>query len=406
MRKNRLAQCPICNYKKATNLLNLNCGNLDNSLLYQLVRIKACGKCGHVYNKLSSFEITNLEKYYNEEYAPINIHAVYKTGGMPGGDSPLSVERYKKLFDFIRPHIKKSFKILDVGCANGGFLNYLHKQGLHHLYGIDPTVKFVKNAKLKMGYNIKNGSADLIPFKDNTFDAIVIDNVIEHLVNPGKALREIKRVLTPGGMLYIGAPNAANYRKASFEFLWFLFKEHIQHFDIRHIELLAAHEGFNLLNYREFNLPTTSSGLPIPAMGAIFSLSGRVKQPRITKDCFKLEKEMTNYATESFKKLNKKRKILNNLIISKRPIYIWGVASEFFYLYESLGLKKCNIVGLIDINSYKQKMLTVDGRRIRPPSILKKAIVDSALLICATIHTKEILEQLSKLSYRGQIIKI
>lgn len=406
MRKNKTSQCPVCDSHKAAGILKLDCGNFDRSALYRAIRIMACIQCGHIYNELTFTEIARLAKYYNEEYAPINIHALYKTGGMPGGDSPLAFERYGKLFDSIRPYIREGYKILDVGCASGGFLHYLHKQGLRGLYGIDPTAKFINNIKVKTRYHISIGSADSIPFNDNTFDVLVIDNVIEHLVIPGKALKEARRVLTDDGILYVGAPDASNYQKANFEFLWFLFKEHIQHFDVKHLELLAAREGFDLLTYRKFDMPMTSKGTPLPALGATFRLARRGNKLRITRDCLKLKKEMENYIAESLDESNKKRKILGGLVISKKPIYIWGIASEFFYLYESAGLKNCNIVDLIDINKYKQETLTVDGRRIRAPSILKKAAADSTLLICATIHTKEILGQLSELAYRGQIIKI
>lgn len=386
-------------------MLDLKCGNFDNSPLSQDIKINECSKCGHIYNEISLDEISRLGEYYNKEYAPINENAVYKTGGMPGGDSPLAFERYSKLFDFVRPYIKKTNKILDVGCANGGFLQYLNGQGFFDLYGIDPSEGFMREAKTKSKFFASSGSAEAIPFKDGMFDIVMIDNVIEHLTDPGRALREAKRVLKEDGLLYIGAPDAANYQKASFEFLWFLYKEHIQHFDASHLELLALREGFEMLACRQFDMQLTSKGAPLPAFRAIFGLSKHKNKPRISQDCLKLKEEMEKYVAESFDRLKEKRKMLDGISISKKPIYVWGIAAEFFYLYESIGLKNCNIVDLIDINPYKQKILTVDGRRIRPPSILKKASADSAVLICATVHTKEILDQLSELAYRGQIIK-
>ena len=406
MRKNKTIQCPVCSSHKVADKFSLECGNFDGSALYWTIKLIICAQCGHIYNELTSKEIIQLAKYYNEEYAPININAIYKTSGMPGGDSPLAFERYKKLFDFIHPYINKNHKILDVGCANGGFLRYLYKQGLRNLYGIDPTVKFIKNAKIKTKYHISVGSADSIPFKDDMFDVVVIDNVIEHLANPVKAIKEARRVLVDGGVLCVGAPDALNYQKASFELLWFLFKEHIQHFDVKHLELLAEREGFNLLTYREFNMPMTSKGAPLPACGTVFRLSGQKNKLNITKDCLRLKKKMEKYIAESFVRINKKRKMLKDLTDSGKPVYVYGIGAEFFYLYESVGLKNCNIINLIDINPYKQKTLTVDDRRIKAPSILKEASADSVLLICATIHTKEIIEQISKFSYRGKIIKI
>ena len=137
MENNELVNCPICNSNKALNMLDLNCGNLDNSTLYQFVKINTCTECGHVYNCLSPDEIDGLIKYYNEEYAPLNLGSTDKIGDRPGSNNPFTFKRYSQLYSLISSYVHSDFRILDVGCAMGGFLDYLHKQGLNKLYGID-----------------------------------------------------------------------------------------------------------------------------------------------------------------------------------------------------------------------------------------------------------------------------
>ncbi|GAH41270.1 unnamed protein product, partial [marine sediment metagenome] len=84
VKNNDLVNCPICNSNKALNMLDLNCGNLDNSTLYQSVKINACTECSHIFNRLSLEEIEGLKKYYNEEYAPLNLSSTDKFGDRPG----------------------------------------------------------------------------------------------------------------------------------------------------------------------------------------------------------------------------------------------------------------------------------------------------------------------------------
>jgi len=237
-------------------------------------------------------------------------------------------------------------------------------------------------------------------------DVIVLDQTMEHLVKPRKAIKEARRVLTKDGLLCISVPDASRYnRKYFFDFFWFLIREHIQHFDVEHLKLLASKEGFELVDYRQYDTPMMSEKMILPVLTAIFRLTGREKF-KIHRACFSLKKQITDYITKNAKRLGKKQKIIADFIKSQKPVYVWGIGREFLYLYESAGLKNCNIAGLVDISPYKRGAYKIGGRRILSESILKKAKSDSALLICAVAHTKPIIAAALKIGYRGQIITL
>lgn len=407
VKKKGLVNCPICNSNKALNMLDLNCGNLDNSTLYQYVKINLCTKCGHIYNCLSSEEIDGLIKYYNEEYAPLNLGSTDKVGDRPGSNNPFTLKRYAQLYSLISSYVDSDSKVLDVGCAMGGFLDYLHKHGLNNLYGIDLIEDYVSYAKKKGDYIIKLGSAESIPFDDSSFDLLVIDQVMEHLVEPVKAFREAKRVLVEGGLFCIGVPDASRYDEMYFfDFYWFIMREHIQHFDVEHLKLLAKIEGFELVSFSKSETPMMSEKMILPNLNVIFRLTCETNRLNITGNCFTLKEEIEQYIANDFKKLNKKRSIIDDLVESQKPIYVWGIGREFLYLYESAGLKNCNIVGLIDANPYKQNNFTVDGKKIMDKSILEKATSDTGLIISAIAHAEQIKTSLSEIGYCGQIIEV
>jgi len=407
MKNYELRGCPICNSDKKNNIVELNCGNYDNSNLYQTVRINCCEACGHIYNRLSLDEIDGLIKYYNEEYAPLNLGSTDKIGDRPGSNNPFTLKRYAQLYSLISSNVNSDSKVLDVGCAMGGFLDYLHKHGLNNLYGIDLIEDYVSYAKKKGDYNIKLGSAESIPFDDNSFDLLIMDQVMEHLVEPMKAFREAKRVLVDGGLLCIGVPDASRYDEIYFfDFYWFLMREHLQHFDVEHLKLLAEMEGFELISFNKTETPMMNEKMLLPNLNVPFRLTGETSRLNITENCFKLKKEIEQYIANDFEKLNKKRSIIDDLVVSKKPIYVWGTGREFLYLYENAGLKNCNIVGLIDANSYKQKTFTVDGERIMDSSILEKTKSNSVLIISAFAYVKQIKAALLKMGYSGQIIEI
>ena len=103
---------------KAINLLSLNCGNLDYSTLYQSVKIYVCTKCGHIYNCLSSDEINGLIKYYNKEYAPLNLGSTDKIGDRPGSNNPYTLKRHSQLYNLISSYIDKDSKLYQIGEAH------------------------------------------------------------------------------------------------------------------------------------------------------------------------------------------------------------------------------------------------------------------------------------------------
>ena len=405
--KKRLISCSICNFNKAGNLLKLNCGNLDDSPLYQILKIQACKKCGHIYNFLSSADKKGLVKYYNQEYTPLNLGSTDKLGDRPGSANPLTLKRHSQLYNLISPYIDKHSRVLDIGCAMGGFLDYLHKQGLRKLYGIDIVENYVNKAEKKKNYQIKLGSAESIPFGKNSFDLLIMDQVMEHLIEPAKAFKEAKRVLTNNGLFCIGVPDASKYDEIYFfDFYWFLMREHLQHFDVQHLQLLGASQGFELVKFNQTQTPMVNETMILPNLNIVFRLKNKTNNLKITTTHFDLRTIIKKYVKNNLTKLKQKQKIIKKLIASQQPLYVWGIGREFLYLYQSAGLKNCNIVGLIDTNPYKQKSFSVAGKKISHESILKKAKPNSAIIISAIAHQLAIKKTLNKIDYRGQIIEI
>ena len=98
-------------------------------------------------------------------------------------------------------------RVLDVGCGDGRFLRFCEsqmKEGI--IYGTD--VSYVRLQRC-IGEQLKVGQADVenMPFADNTFQTILLIEVIEHTWQPEKALSELVRILAPGGKLILSTPN-------------------------------------------------------------------------------------------------------------------------------------------------------------------------------------------------------
>lgn len=129
-------------------------------------------------------------------------------------------EKYS-YYDILSPHesmdkVSSVFKknkvknVLDLGCGAGRNLWYLAKKGFK-MWGIDLSQSGIRTAKKIL--EKKNLNAKLVvgnvykklPYEDGSFDAIVSVQVLQHSNEEGikNAVKEIKRVLVPGGLVFI-----------------------------------------------------------------------------------------------------------------------------------------------------------------------------------------------------------
>lgn len=104
----------------------------------------------------------------------------------------------------------KEKNILDIGCGFGWYEKMAVENCAGSIIGIEPDEKSFRNARNEVkGAHFKIGTAIKLPFKNSSFDKVVMLEVLEHLPKntEEKALEEISRVLKPGGELVISTPN-------------------------------------------------------------------------------------------------------------------------------------------------------------------------------------------------------
>jgi ubiquinone/menaquinone biosynthesis C-methylase UbiE len=94
-------------------------------------------------------------------------------------------------------------RFLDVGCGPGAALEYAAKTGAQ-VAGVDPSPSMVERAAKKTATaDVKLGSAEDIPFADDAFTVAINVSSFHHWADREAGLREMRRVLEPGGRLHI-----------------------------------------------------------------------------------------------------------------------------------------------------------------------------------------------------------
>lgn len=84
-------------------------------------------------------------------------------------------------------------RVLDVGAGDGYITKKIQEKGCQ-VVGLEISEKRIKNAKEKYNLDFIKGDANNLPFKDESFDTVVVSEVLEHLDNPGQGLKEAIRV--------------------------------------------------------------------------------------------------------------------------------------------------------------------------------------------------------------------
>ena len=116
-----------------------------------------------------------------------------------------------KFFDWAAsqlPELKGHFNILDAGCGTGSLLSKLDKKYKGaELYGVDISPAMVKATKLAVSKtnkrNIFEAGIKKLPFPSNYFAVVTATHVLYHVPDISGAIKELSRVLKPGGVLFI-----------------------------------------------------------------------------------------------------------------------------------------------------------------------------------------------------------
>jgi SAM-dependent methyltransferase len=87
--------------------------------------------------------------------------------------------------------------VLDVGCGNGHYLDALHARAVDAI-GCDLSLGMLRSSG---GHRLVNADADCLPFGDGHFGAVLAAHMLYHVADPAATARELRRVLTPGGVL-------------------------------------------------------------------------------------------------------------------------------------------------------------------------------------------------------------
>jgi len=224
--------CPACDGQQSVYLLSKSGGTY-----------MVCSKCEMVFTN-PAFKDSVLIEYYTANHS-VQAEIV-------GSDQPF----YRNLYETGLRHVSQSVGlnkkeppcILDVGCSSGSFLNIAREQGWK-TFGLELNSAEIK-AAIGAGHRVLQTTIDQAVF-DERFEAITLWDVFEHIKDGFSFLGATRRLLAPGGVVFIQSPSRDALAAR-------IMREHCNMFDgLEHVNLygesqlsvLAERAGFKVVHF-------------------------------------------------------------------------------------------------------------------------------------------------------------
>lgn len=232
-------KCPVCGEINWTPHLKVK----DHSISKQTFELIKCANCSFVITQDHPDSESIGPFYASEDYIS---HSDTQKGLINRLYHGIRTYMLDKKKDWVEEHASKSpGKILDIGCGTGYFLSHMTENGWTG-EGLEPDASARAIAKEKFG--LKVSSSEKIFKLKETFDAITLWHVLEHVHQLNEYFDEFNRLLHDDGLLLIAVPNYTSKDAEKYKSFWAAYDVpiHLWHFSPAAMEHLLNKHGFQL----------------------------------------------------------------------------------------------------------------------------------------------------------------
>lgn len=235
-----------------------NCGETEASLwfvtgdntnglpgTFRVVRCRGCGLC-YLSPRPSQDAIGS---YYEDEYYTQADGSRFKPM------AEVLVRWFRGQRSRVVNRCRNGGRVLDVGSDRGTFLSLMREHGWE-VHGTQVSSTAVAAAKARYGIDLRLGDLCAPGFPADYFDVVTLWHVLEHVRAPSAYLREIARILKPGGVVIIEVPDAGSWQARVFKERWLLCEapRHLYFFDEVHLRELLSRNHLDVVAVHRFSL--------------------------------------------------------------------------------------------------------------------------------------------------------
>ena len=364
-------KCPLCGGSNSHSLLEKNFKDMSTIVPFSSYVVSKCVDCGMVYAG-DIVEKMPLDKYY-EDLSKYETDAYFLFAE--------AKDKNEKSISFVKDYISENDDILEIGCGTGNLLYQLQSHGYKNLTGVEPSEKNVAGIIDRWNIPCYVGAIgdSIVEIKDRKYKLVILDQVLEHILDLGGAVRQIKGYMEKDAYLFLALPDITNWGEIIDLYQQFSV-EHVNYFSLQSLNNILGIYGFRCIKYE------------IGEFGGSYTLwqyNGLKRRITFANDgdaVLDMYLKKSNSLAEDIK---------NKLSFYKEEkVYLWGAGTHTAMLYQLGLLNDIRVQAIIDSNrNYHGK--TIFGLKVISPeemlSMEKLPIIISSQLAQESIK-KQIVE--------------
>jgi SAM-dependent methyltransferase len=236
--------CPVCNSPNIHPALKVK----DHTVSGEIFEIWECNDCKLRFTQDIPDESSITRYYQSEDY-------ISHTETSKGLINRIYLSVRKRTLKKKRKQVSaitglNKGKLLDLGSGTGAFVNEMVKNGWEAI-GLEPSDEARKVARQAYDLELKTND-ELFSLPANSFDAITLWHVLEHVHQLHVYIRQLKNLLKENGRLIIAVPNYTSLDAKIYDQDWAAYDppRHLYHFSPGSMKILAEKNGMNILQYK------------------------------------------------------------------------------------------------------------------------------------------------------------
>lgn len=359
---------------------------------YNVVSCKCCGAC---YADTSA-RLEDYDHYYrtNNSYS-----------GNSSGIASTAVNCIEKFLEEEMGGVK-SIRILDIGFGKGDLLLRLRQLGYTGLAGMDPSPFSVEHLK-NLGIDAYQGSVYCPPVEmddlKDSLDVVLLTSVLEHLLEPQRAVDMISPYLKEGGYFIIDIPDYSFVHNVVLPIPNQFNQEHINYFSESSVRTLLAGTDFRV--YRSLPLEVKNAN----RIGSEWCKLFFCKKGKKSVDDGIEKDSLTRGAIEGYFLRQEKRQretegLVERLYKEHTQLIVWGTGAMTMTLLAGTALGRCEIAAFVDGNPLKVGH-EIAGTKIESPEVIRE-YPNAVILICVMLYAHEVRERIADMGVTNEVIEL
>jgi SAM-dependent methyltransferase len=360
-----------------------------------------CGRCGFVYADPAATQL-DYDRFYCE-WSKYDDSATATGSGVSAYDAARLTTTAS---DIARALPSRAASILDAGCATGGLLTALRDHGFTAAAGLDPSPRCVAACRDR-GFEAYAGSLASAPAQMPKFDCLVFSHVLEHVYDIPAFFMSARRLLAPGGYLYLETPDAARY----VDYLYAPFQEfnteHINHFSARALENTCRRFGFEPSLVEQKVIQTAEDTL-YPAVFGLFRDGGGAAGERAVVCDQDLPSRIAAYIRHSADQMDRINHRLAGQLANTQGVILWGAGQLAMKLLALPSLAQSQVRAVVDNNPVLRGKTLAGAPVIGPHEIGSYEIGGwtEPIIVATLLHASEISAQIRRLGLKNPVISL